>query len=149
MGLKPTLMGYTRSRILKGLSELRAMTWRERALLTEASALLPLARLAGDTIARYGVTRRPAAGIADAQAEQLARRTARLVALAGAGLPFHCSCLQRSAVLHLLLRQQGIQADLRLGVRRNDGSFEAHAWVEVAGQPINDAPDIAEDFLPF
>ena len=143
------LMGHTPARILRGLSELKAMTWRERALLAQATALLPMAKLAGDTIARYGVTRRSPAEATDPRAERLARRTARLVALASTALPWHFSCLQRSAVLHLLLRQQRIQADLRIGVRRNEGSFEAHAWVEIAGQPINDAPGIANDFLPF
>jgi hypothetical protein len=125
------------------------MTWRERALLAQAAALLPVAKLAGDAIARYGVKRRSSADAADPRTEQLARRTARLVALASTALPLHFSCLQRSAVLHLLLHQQRIRADLRIGVRRNEGSFEAHAWVEIAGQPINDAPGIANDFLPF
>jgi len=43
---------------------------------------------------------------------------------------------------------QGVPAELRIGVRTQEG-FSAHAWVEVGGQPVNDAPDVAERFAPF
>jgi hypothetical protein len=35
-----------------------------------------------------------------------------------------------------------------MGVRRQD-TVEGHAWVEVDGQPVNDAADVAERYAPF
>ena len=45
-------------------------------------------------------------------------------------------CLQRSAVTTCLLRLRGIPAELVIGVR--ELPFMAHAWVEVAGEVVND-----------
>ncbi|WP_286194739.1 lasso peptide biosynthesis B2 protein [Synechococcus sp. CCY 0621] len=59
------------------------------------------------------------------------------------------NCLSRSLCLQWLLRRRGIPADLRLGVQLDAGQLQAHAWVEVAGHPVNDAQDVAERFLPF
>jgi transglutaminase-like putative cysteine protease len=77
----------------------------------------------------------------------LALRTARLVAVAArlAG----GTCLARSIVLVSLLKRRGIPAELRIGVRKTEGGFEAHAWVEAAGTILNDGPDIAERFTAF
>ena len=36
-----------------------------------------------------------------------------------------------------------------VGVRLTDGALEGHAWVEHAGVPINDRPDVSTDFAPF
>jgi hypothetical protein len=45
-------------------------------------------------------------------------------------------CLRESLVLgHLLRRERPV---LRLGVQRPNSTLEAHAWVELAGQPVND-----------
>lgn len=50
-------------------------------------------------------------------------------------------CLPRSLVLFGLLRRVGVDASFRLGVRALTGRFEAHAWVEVGGRPVDeDAP---------
>jgi hypothetical protein len=34
-------------------------------------------------------------------------------------------------------------------VQLADGHLLAHAWVEYAGHPLNDAPDVAERYAPF
>jgi hypothetical protein len=59
------------------------------------------------------------------------------------------TCLTRSLLLGWLLRRKGIDTQLRIGVRIIKGVFEAHAWVEFAGNPINDRSDIADQFPPF
>jgi len=41
---------------------------------------------------------------------------------------------------------QGIQSDLRFGVRRDSADLEVHAWVEHLGLPLNDSADVAERF---
>lgn len=50
-------------------------------------------------------------------------------------------CLQRSAVMVRLLRDNGIPAELIIGVQQ--WPFRAHAWVEVAGQIVGDKPYIS------
>jgi hypothetical protein len=76
-----------------------------------------------------------------------ARRTARLVAVAAeyAG----GTCLARSVVLVSLLEGQGIPAQLRIGVRKGENGFEAHAWVDAAGVSLNEGQDIGERYAAF
>jgi prolyl oligopeptidase len=45
-------------------------------------------------------------------------------------------CLQRSAATCRLLRRHGIPAEMVIGTRQLP--FQAHAWVEVEGQVVND-----------
>jgi hypothetical protein len=53
-------------------------------------------------------------------------------------------CLRRSLVMgHVLRRHDPV---LRIGVRRTDGGFAAHAWVEVAGEAVEAG---AEEYLAF
>ena len=47
-------------------------------------------------------------------------------------------CLQRSAATACLLKDHGVAARLILGAQQMP--FKAHAWVEVAGQVVNDKP---------
>jgi hypothetical protein len=77
------------------------------------------------------------------------RTTVRMVDLAARHLPWQPSCLPRSLVLWFLLRRQGVPAELRIGVRKSQQQLQAHAWVEVEGQVVNDAPDIAAEYRPF
>lgn len=59
------------------------------------------------------------------------------------------NCLTRSLYLQWLLRRRGVPTDLRIGVLLSDGQLLAHAWMEYAGHPLNDAPDVAEGYAPF
>jgi hypothetical protein len=45
-------------------------------------------------------------------------------------------------LLWAFLLRNGVASELRLGFRNSDGKFEAHAWVEWNGAPLNDAPDV-------
>lgn len=47
------------------------------------------------------------------------------------------TCLEESLTLWYLLRGQGIAACLRIGVRKENQKFEAHAWVEHGGEALN------------
>ena len=53
-------------------------------------------------------------------------------------------CLQRSAAAVRLLRKQGVAAQLVTGVQQ--WPFSAHAWTEVAGQVVNDKPQVTAAF---
>jgi Transglutaminase-like superfamily len=63
--------------------------------------------------------------------------------------PGPVTCLTRSLLLRWLLRRRGIASELRIGVQLVQGRLDAHAWVEVEGVPLNDAPDVAQRFAAF
>lgn len=59
------------------------------------------------------------------------------------------NCLSKSLVLWHLLRRKGVAANLRVGGRKEDRQFAAHAWVELDGVVINDPDGLRQDFVPF
>jgi Transglutaminase-like superfamily len=52
----------------------------------------------------------------------------------------HPSCLAKSLTLWWLLGRQGMASHLRIGIRKENEKFEAHAWVEFEGAALNE-PD--------
>lgn len=130
---------------------LRALSGRERALLAAATLLLPCTT-AGLKLFGYRrvdrLSRRVAClGPPPAPAErEVAIKTDRMVKAAAARLPVPSACLSRSMVLRTLLRAQGVESELRIGVRRGLRDLQAHAWVEHDGRPLNDAEDVARRF---
>jgi hypothetical protein len=129
----------------------RGLPWAQRGLLVQAWLLLPLAALA----LRLLGYRRARALLLPPMAAPLredlpaAQSTARIVLSAARWSPVPATCLVRSLALSRLLRQQGLAAELRIGVARPDGQFAAHAWVEHGGAVLNDGQDVALRFAPF
>jgi hypothetical protein len=78
-----------------------------------------------------------------------ANQTARMVRVAASRGPYRGNCLQQALTLWWLLRRQKLESDIRFGARRDDGKFEAHAWVEFRGNALNEGPEIHHDFAPF
>ena len=74
---------------------------------------------------------------------------AEAVNIAARHTPFHATCLTRSLLACWLIRRRGVSSELRIGVNLSSGTLKAHAWVEYAGQPVNDRADIADEFRPF
>ena len=70
------------------------------------------------------------------------RRIAWLVERAARHCPWPATCLRRSLLLWAFLLRSGVVSELRLGFRNPGGKFEAHAWVEWNGVPLNDTPDV-------
>ncbi len=77
------------------------------------------------------------------------RATVRLVQGAAAWSLHRPTCLHRSLTLWWLLRRQGVASELRIGVRMEQGRFEAHAWVEREGVALNDGSDVNLRFAAF
>ncbi|HEX9637024.1 MAG TPA: lasso peptide biosynthesis B2 protein [Acidobacteriota bacterium] len=77
------------------------------------------------------------------------RRAARMVEIAAARGPYCATCLHRSVVLWCLLRRHGVDSELRIGIRKQAGGLDAHAWVEHAGVALNERPPVAERYRPF
>jgi hypothetical protein len=131
----------------------RRLTGEERRVFLAALVLLPAVRAGLRTLglrrveAVLGKRLQPGRRTAAGEAAYRALRTARMVAVAAryAG----GTCLAQSLVLTRFLERAGIPAELRIGVRKGERGFEAHAWVEAEGTILNDTPDVAERFAAF
>jgi hypothetical protein len=80
------------------------------------------------------------------QAAERAVRAVRSVELHGVSRP---NCLERSLTLWWLLRREGIDGELHIGARKEDGKLKAHAWVELRGEVLNDSPEIHNHYARF
>jgi Transglutaminase-like superfamily len=132
---------------------LRSLTPAQRRTVVVTLALLPAVRMSlrlrgfkrtamslASRSDRTALTPDPAAARATAHAVQM---------VAGRSL-VGARCLGRSLVLWFLLRRQGVDAVLLIGTDRpREGSIVAHAWVEVAGEPVNDRPEVGQQFASF
>jgi len=79
-----------------------------------------------------------------------ARRLALAVVRAARFGVFRPQCLVRSVALSQMLADRRISGALvRIGVRRKNGEFSAHAWVELAGETLGDADDHVGSFVPM
>jgi Transglutaminase-like superfamily len=75
--------------------------------------------------------------------------TARMVRAAGRYGLQRPTCLQESLALWCILGRQGIPCDLRVGVRKQAERFEAHAWVERLGVPLNEPEGLHRHYAAF
>jgi len=137
----------------------KALPPHERKIAREAARRLTLTALGlralgfkrmRESAERYPRTTRPITDAADSNPQLIASRMiARLVGSASRHLPFTPNCLVQSLALLEMLRRRGINAELRVGARRDSGAFEAHAWVEFAGIVLNDFSAEHHHFTPF
>jgi len=67
----------------------------------------------------------------------LVQTVCRMVKAAGRYGIARPNCLEESLVLWYFLRRENVPAALRIGVRKSDAKFEAHAWVEYKGVALN------------
>jgi hypothetical protein len=134
------------------------LSWLERWLLVQALLLLPLIALAlrlfgfrplHTALANLTSTNCRLVSNKTQAALAQAYSTVRIVRAAIWYGPYHANCLQQSLVLWWLLRCQGIESDLRIGVRKQASRFEAHAWVEYLGLALNDSSDVYQRFAAF
>jgi len=89
------------------------------------------------------------AGATESPSTETARDVARMQQTAARHLFFRPNCLEQSLVLWWLLQRRGIPAELRIGARKSEGRFEAHAWVESEGVVLSDAGEGHLHFVPF
>jgi hypothetical protein len=78
-----------------------------------------------------------------------ASATARMVEAADRHGLVHPSCLVKSLTLWWLLARQGIPSQLRIGVRKEVERFEAHAWVDCDGTPLNEPDEHHQHYVAF
>src|SRR5262245_26786974 len=80
---------------------------------------------------------------------ECAQRAARMVQLAARHGLSRATCLPQSLVLWSLLRREGTDSALRVGVRKTPSGLEAHAWVECNGVALNDDADVHTRYSAF
>jgi hypothetical protein len=88
--------------------------------------------------------RRPLAEGAETEARVAA--SVRMLDAAVAHVPGSSTCLARSLVLWTMLRRQGIDSEIVIGVRPGGAPLDAHAWVERRGRAIDDDADHVASF---
>jgi hypothetical protein len=142
---------------VRDLAKLRALSGEERRLLAVAIAATPMVTV-GLSILGFRrllavMSSWPRRGSGSAPIETAAlpraQSVAKVVAIASGPRSIRASCLRRSLLLWWLLRHDGIETVLRVGVNRDGGGLHAHAWVEYLGRPLNDVEDVALRFPPF
>lgn len=79
----------------------------------------------------------------------LAQSISRMVFLAAIYGPYRANCLKKSLTTWWLLGRRGIPSTLKIGVNKQDGDFNAHAWVEYQGHVLLDTADVGERFSAF
>lgn len=122
-----------------------------------ASFLLPLVKISLRWQGYNGTyaflqRRLPARPAPDDEQKDIPERVLRISRMVGAAqrhTPLKITCLEESLVLWYLLRGQGIRSRLRIGVRKIDARFEAHAWVEHEGQALNQPGQLHRHYAAF
>jgi len=135
----------------------RRLSGFERGVVLEALIALPVAwlavRLLGFRVCRGAFEERARAArnssFLETDTLNIAKRIARLEAVTASNLFFRTSCLEQSLVLCRLLRRRGMKATLRIGARKEADRFEAHAWVEMAGNVVDGGGTEHLHFRPF
>jgi hypothetical protein len=129
--------------------QLKALSGQEWLLLLTATALLPLIALSLKTkgyqvtrarLEEFVPTKPNVGGIRDPQA------LARIVSIAANKSPYHANCLKKSLLLWWWLARRGIASEIQFGVNRDDGDFNAHAWVIIDGQVLLDTDDVTKRY---
>ena len=76
--------------------------------------------------------------------EQAIAVTMRTLITATAIYPGRSQCLEQSVTAFMLLRRQGFDVSVRLGVQPYP--FSAHAWLELNGAPLTETPEAISKF---
>lgn len=128
---------------------------RQRFLFLQALGLLQMVALSlqfwGLKRTQTALMRLPQPDLSAPSKEQLASigATLQMVQIAARYSRRWTTCLKNSLVLWYLLRRQGIAANLQIGVRLEQGQFQAHAWVEYQGLVVGDRADVRQQYTAF
>jgi hypothetical protein len=141
------------------LRRFRALEPNARVLFLRAAVLLPFISLSlglrGFRATQSSLQKRlpgVPTGISDqSRAAQTGRTalTARMVRSAAHRTWGSPACLEQSLALWWLLGRQGIASSVRIGTRKNEEKFEAHAWVEHDGVALNEPEEAHQHYAAF
>jgi hypothetical protein len=141
------------------LRRFKALEPTARGLFARAAVLLPFIslslRLRGFRATQSSLQRRLPKSVSNlfdqscrtqADATALTARMVRSAAHRTWGSP---ACLEQSLALWWLLGRQGIASSVRIGTRKTEQKFEAHAWVECDGIALNEPEDAHKNYAAF
>jgi len=130
----------------------------DRVLILRATLILPLTeiglRLFGfrrwkDLIEKFSLPARLSQSLPAGAQREMALRAVRAVRSGELHGPANPNCLERSMTLWWMLRRNGVNGELHIGARKESGRFEAHAWVELGGQVLNDGVEVHQHYARF
>ncbi|MCE9582350.1 MAG: lasso peptide biosynthesis B2 protein [Planctomycetes bacterium] len=138
------------------MTRIRDLSPRERTLAAKAAALqavvVPALKVFGFGKVKTMVSALAPLRKTGPQGEEAvarAREAARVVhGVARRSLP-RATCVPRSLILWALLRRIGIESRIRFGAKAAGKGIEAHAWVEVGGEPVGEAAGMRGEFPPL
>ena len=134
------------------LAKARELSGGEWLLLLKVSVLLPMVRC-GVRLLPFKTVVALFAGKASLDGNRARSNRIRpdrlgyLVEVASRHHFLQPTCLEKSLILFRILRRSGLDPELRIGTAKNDGRFEAHAWVEHQGQVLLGGP--VERYAPL
>lgn len=64
-------------------------------------------------------------------------------------VPFLGKCLARCLTLWFFLKRQGIETELKFGMKKENGKLLAHSWIEYKGKRIVSESELDEHYIPF
>ncbi len=85
-------------------------------------------------------------GSSTATAQQQCKQIARDIAIAARNHFVNVNCLGRSLALHALCHRAGFTTQIAIGIRKNHGDIEGHAWLEADGVVLNDSVECISAF---
>lgn len=142
--------------MLYNVERFRGLTALERGFLVRAFLLLPvvgwglrIVGFGGIQALLHRFSAAPGYKFTPGEVMENAVTASRMVSIASRHGFYRANCLPTSLALAYLLGKKGIPTDLRVGVRKVGGVFEAHAWIEFEGQPLSDDGEVHERFLAF
>ena len=142
--------------MLKSLRRFSALERTAQKLFLRALVTLPLValslKLRGFDATRSTLRKKLSQPTAQTDSDSLNKQialTAHMVNAADRHGLVHPSCLFKSLTLWWLLGRQGIPSQLRVGVRKEGGNFEAHAWVEREGIALNEPEERHRHYAAF
>jgi hypothetical protein len=87
------------------------------------------------------------AGSSIMTAQQECRQIAEDIAIAARNHFLNVNCLGRSLALHTLCHRAGFATRIAIGIRKNRGDIEGHAWLEADGVVLNDTIEGISAFI--
>lgn len=139
------------------LKQLHALTNAEWKVLLTAMLLLPMIALSlklkgfkwTQALLSNYIPKKANVSIPEDKQMELTQSIARLVSIAANHGLFRANCLRKSLAIWWLLKRKGITTKLSIGVNKESGNFNAHAWVEWQGTILIDSADVRERFSVF
>jgi hypothetical protein len=143
------------STLRDNLHKLRGLSRQERRLLFQSFLLLPVIHVALILLGFARLQRVMEAltslkpnhrTLSEIETLPRAREITRIVSIAAGHGMYRATCLRKSLLVWWFLRGEGIQSQVCFGVRMNERTLQAHAWVEWDGIVLNDSVNVRQQY---